>query len=97
MDASDIVSGLPAGNFDKPQSQDKINTEISQAIDKIQKDQDESALHFLEKLIERVDGCDLRGAPDGNGGSFKEDWIVVCTDQLPVYEQLIDAQDALTP
>jgi hypothetical protein len=43
----------------------------------------------LAAAIERVDGCAVRGAPDGAGPGL--DWIVGCAEQLPIYHLLASA------
>lgn len=47
----------------------------------------------LLRAIIRVDGCALRGTPDGNGPD--RDWVLNCSDQLPIYISLRSALDAL--
>ncbi len=67
---------------------------LTQAILAIQENDVETAVHKLEESIERTDGCELRGAPDGNGPG--RDWITDCSEQLEIYNLLSLALDALT-
>jgi len=46
------------------------------------------------QVIERTDGCILRGSPDGNGGG--RDWITDCAVHATLHEQLTAALYALT-
>jgi hypothetical protein len=56
---------------------------------------EEHASHDMGLVIERTDGCALRGAPDGNGKW--RDWIVACEYQEQVYPLLLDALNAIAP
>jgi hypothetical protein len=49
----------------------------------------------LQQAISRTDGCELQGAPDGNGPG--RDWITTCAAQEQVYPPLVAILAALTP
>jgi hypothetical protein len=53
----------------------------------------------LSRIIQRFDGCALRGSADvsGNPGGFAIDWILNCAFQMPIYDPMDVAIDALNP
>ena len=70
------------------------NNFLSNAISSCQKGKDSKAIATLQRAIERVDGCALRGVPDGNGKGM--DWVTDCDEQLAIYTSLTAALDALS-
>ncbi len=93
--AADVVSALTLGEFAKKGNQKKLLKELSKAVQEIQKGKPDEAIKKLNKVIERTDGCVLRGSPDGNGKG--RDWITDCDEQTLVYQALVAALGAISP
>ncbi len=91
--ANNIVMALPPYSVTTKGNQQALTNFLIQATTALQKGDLVKALDKLEKLIERTDGCTLRGTPDGDGPG--RDWITDCTAQQDVYQQLNDALIAL--
>jgi hypothetical protein len=70
-----------------------LTRHLTQALVALQNGNTGGALDKIEKALDRMDGCVLRGAPDGNGPG--RDWIVDCSAQLAIYEALTQARDAI--
>lgn len=95
--ACDLIAGMPSGSFDAKGHRKSLCNEIARILRFIGKDRLDKAESHLLGLIERVDGCVLRGAPDakGAGQAHAADHIVDCDDQVAIYELLLDALAAL--
>ncbi len=93
--ACDIVDALDASQVKSKGNQKALCNFLTQAIIAIQKDDNAKAIDKLNKSIDRVDGCALRGAPDGNGPGM--DWVIDCDPQIDIYNLLVAAKAALTP
>ena len=98
MDGSDIISALPDSDFDAKGHRNSLVNRIADVITAIQAGMLEEARNDLEAIIERVDGCTLRGTadPKGGGQAFAADYITDCTEQEDVYDILIEALDAIS-
>lgn len=57
------------------------------------------ASNGLSRIIQRFDGCALRGLADPKGIGLPDapDWIQACADQMPVYMPIDTALDAVAP
>ncbi|MCB0318885.1 MAG: PKD domain-containing protein, partial [Bdellovibrionales bacterium] len=98
MDVSDIISNLPDSDFDAKGHRNSLVNRISDVIALIQSGMLEDARNELESIIERVDGCTLRGSadPKGGGQTFAADYITDCAEQEDAYDILIDALNAIS-
>lgn len=97
-DACEVIAALPDGSFDARGHRKSLCNEVSRILRFIERDELDKAADHLAGLIERVDGCALRGSPDPKGGGQPNaaDHITDCADQLAVYDELVAAEDALT-
>ena len=98
MDANDVVNQIPDETLSSPGHSQSMTNDLSIVVNFIQNDQVAQALKQLGKLIERTDGCALRGAPDSAGqgsNSNAADWVTDCAEQIPLYEELKNAEAAL--
>jgi hypothetical protein len=89
-----LVANLPPDHVTTKGNQRALTNFILQAIAAIQEGDIERALRRIDHALIRVDGCVLRGEPDGNGPG--RDWITDYVDQVAVYTCLILAKDALS-
>jgi len=89
----EIVAALPSEDVTTAGNQNALQNYLSQAIVALQAGDVLEAINKLENAIARTDGCELRGAPDGNGPG--RDWITDCAAQTVAYNQLNDALNAL--
>ena len=95
VDTADQVDFLTDVQVTTQGNQEAFGNFLSGAIKNLQKGNDAQAIDKLFKAIERVDGCALRGTPDGNGPGM--DWVTDCDEQLAIYDSLIAALNALSP
>ena len=64
---------------------------MKNAVKQNQKGEVDKAIKELQKAIERVDGCALRGQPDVGGGGGNppaKDYVNNCADQAIIYPVL---------
>jgi probable HAF family extracellular repeat protein len=94
-ETSSVVDSLSATRVTTKGNQNALGKFSSQAVVAIQEGDLEKARDKLQKIIERTDGCILRGSPDGNGPG--RDWITDCADQAEVYEALQAALALIAP
>lgn len=95
MEVITLVGTLPASSVTNEGNRTSFNQYLTEAAKAAQKDKLDQARAKLLSAIERADGCALRGRADTNGPG--RDWITNCASQLEVYNQLMDALDAITP
>lgn len=96
--ASRLISGLVKSQFANPGNQNGILEFLTQALQRLQDGKTAEAIVWLQRSIERSDGCVLRGSPDPLGHvPPAPDWITDCAAQTQVYVLLKNALDALTP
>ncbi len=95
VDTADQVDLLGDTQVTTEGNQEAFGNLLSGATRDIQNGKDAQAIDKLLKAIERVDGCALRGAPDGNGPGM--DWVTDCDEQLAIYDSLMAALNALLP
>lgn len=95
MTAAAIAAALPPASVTTTGNQNAFGNFLRHAIDALQSGDLDAARHWLNKAIERTDGCALRGAPDPSGPA--RDWFVDCPSQLDIYIQLAAALDAISP
>lgn len=48
----------------------------------------QSALDQISSILDKTDGCALRGTPDTPGSGFTPDWIITCPSQAQIYPQI---------
>lgn len=87
------VTVLPVTSVSSTGNQHALTTFVGQAIQQIQNDNLEVARARLLMAISRMDGCALRGSPDGPGPG--RDWVTDCAAQLALYADLNAALQAL--
>lgn len=95
MNASDMIGSLLPGQLDAIGHQTALGNYLQKAISDIQSGNIGKAITWIEKTLERTDGCVLRGSSDGNGNGM--DWVTDCAVQQDLYALLTDAIDALSP
>ena len=97
VDAINTVGSLPPSSVTTKGNQTALENFLTQVTAALQVGDLSEAKKRLQDAIERTDGCALRGSPDPpGGGQIKQDYIMACTDQAPVYTLLKDALDALS-
>jgi hypothetical protein len=105
----DVINSLDPGVFDKRKDRDKLVKELEKALKEIEKGKEKHAAHAikkLEKILEEMDGCALRGTPDTKvkekkekkkgkekekKNKNKEDSIQDCNAQAQVYPLINEA------
>jgi hypothetical protein len=93
--AAGVVSALATGDVTTKGNQNALGNFLTQAAKAIQTGDIATAIDKLNQAIERTNGCEANGAPDGNGAG--RDWVTSCTAQGPILASLMAARDALTP
>lgn len=89
------LQSLPASAVTTRGNQNALMQSLSHAVVALQNGKRAEARDEMEQAITRIDGCALRGTPDGNGPG--RDWITTCSAQEQVYTPLIAALAAITP
>jgi beta propeller repeat protein len=51
----------------------------------------QSAIDQLNSILDKTDGCDLRGKPDTTGKGFTPDWIIGCESQALIEPLIMDS------
>lgn len=95
VEACALVENLNSNQVTTKGNQNAFCNFLKQATKDIQKGKIDNVIFKLNEAIERTNGCELSGSPDGNGGG--RDWITDCVAQNQVYPLLNDALNALTP
>jgi beta propeller repeat protein len=78
---------IPASDIEGPNSKAKENRRsallkrLDAVIAGIQAGGYRGAIGHLNSILDKTDGCALRGAPDGTGTGFTPDWIITCASQ----------------
>ncbi|MDR4508329.1 MAG: PKD domain-containing protein [Candidatus Brocadiaceae bacterium] len=90
----DIINELDASYspevFENPNTKKMLTNKLNAVINNIENGEYESALHKMEyELLEKTDGCVLRGEPD------KNDWIRDFDAQADVYTLMREAIELL--
>jgi len=93
-DAADLIVNLPPTDVTTSGNQNAMTNFLAQAAAAIQAGDFAEAVKKLNDLLNRTDGCELRGAPDGNGPG--RDWILNCAAQAETYMLLTAAIAALS-
>jgi len=91
--AHEIAAELAPDQVTTRGNQEAFQRHLINAIKELQKGKLDKAVRDLEKLIERTDGCVLRGSPDGKGKG--RDHITDCGAQTDLHGLLEDALNAL--
>jgi hypothetical protein len=92
---SALIFGLPRSAVTNRGNQNALIQFLGNAVVALQSADIVEARHKVEEAISRVDGCALRGSPDGNGAS--RDWVTTCDAQGRVYPLLVDVLAAIAP
>lgn len=89
----DTINSLDPGVFNKPKDQEKLTKTLKKTIKEIEKGKNKDALKKLNKVLEKTDGCALRGTPDTKGKKKKnkEDSIQDCNAQAQIYPLVLNA------
>lgn len=93
VDAADMVDALGTDQITNQGNAKALNNFLTAAIESLGSGDVDKAIATLERAIDRVDGCALRGAPDGNGKG--RDWVTDCAEQAEIYESLTSALELL--
>ena len=91
------LRGLPDSSFDAAGHRNALCHRLGSVLRSIQRGRFARASQRLAHVMERMDGCVLRGAidPSGGGSLHRADYLVVCAEQEQEYGQLLAAWDAL--
>jgi len=92
--ATQALALTPDSTLDAPGHRQALQNFLSQAGNAVVSGNWRQVRHKVEAAIGRVDGCYLRGVPDGNGGG--SDWIVECGYQTDPYFWLSTLLNRLT-
>ncbi len=91
--AADAIAALPPGSVTTQGNQNALGNFLTQAVKAIQKGDIATATDKLNQAIERSNGCEANGVPDGSGSG--RDWITSCTAQPPILASLRAARNSL--
>jgi N-acetylneuraminic acid mutarotase len=93
-DALQALASLPKSAFSSPGQRLVLSLMVSAALADVRHGHDDVFSRWgLARVLERMDGCALRGAVDSHGQG--KDWIVTQAGQAAVYPLLREALDAL--
>ncbi len=87
------IEALPASQVTNRGNKTALLNLLSHAIRSLQNGNIANACKQIEDALDRVDGCVERGRPDPSGNS--RDWVLNCTAQTSVYNNLMDALEAV--
>lgn len=93
--ALNLLAHLPRSSVTNRGNQLALGRHLAIAILALHCDHVGLARYMLEAVLERTDGCVLRGSPDGPGRD--RDWITDCEAQAELYDLVSSALDALNP
>jgi len=91
--ATTLVSSLGAGDVTNQGNQTAYVNLLANAVAALQNGQVSTAITKINQAIERSNGCEATGAPDGNGPG--RDWITSCAAQAQILAYLRSALQAL--
>jgi hypothetical protein len=96
---SAVVADLPTASLDSPGHLTSLSSSLENALENALKDLEKgkiaSAIDKLTSVIERTDGCVVRGSVDGPGPG--KDWVLDCDAQHELHALLQAAIGALQP
>jgi len=93
--ALNLIGAMPREQVTTRGNQNALQNFLTQTLDALHRGDVEHARDKLAKSINRIDGCALRGRPDGDGD--QRDWVTDCAAQAAVYPLLTNAFGALAP
>ena len=93
--ALNLIGAMPREQVTTRGNQNALQNFLTQTLDALHRGDVEHARDKLAKSINRIDGCALRGRPDGDGD--QRDWVTDCAAQAAVYPLLTNALGALAP
>lgn len=93
IEANDVVVELESVEVTTEGHQGALTNFMAQTTTALESGDIEEAILKLQQAISRVDGCALRGEPDGKGKD--RDWVTDCEAQAEVYAPLTAALQAL--
>ena len=91
--ALNLVGALTLGQVTTRGNRQALQNLLTQAIAALRVGDLDEARSKLMQAIERIDGCVLRGSPDGNGSG--RDWVIDCAAQASLHQKLTGALVAL--
>jgi PKD domain len=91
--ATGLVSSLAAGDVTNQGNQTAYINLLANAVTALQNGQVSTAITKINQAIERSNGCEATGVPDGNGPG--RDWITSCAAQAQILSYLRSALQAL--
>jgi hypothetical protein len=83
-DLADVIRAMDKKAFKHGHVKKALLQKLIAVIDLIEDGRFKQAQKRLEKILERINGCTLKGKPD------KNDWIINCSSQRVVYEKLTE-------
>ena len=99
-DALNYVAALPTENVTTKGNKTALDQFLKQACAHVQKGNPDKAIEKFQAVIDRADGCVLRGSPDGGnpvpGMPPLKDYVIDCGDQERIYGLLQAAIDSLS-
>jgi hypothetical protein len=84
MDTTININSIDPTDFRNPNQTKAMTNKINAALIAIEDGDFEGARDKLISIRKKTDGCANVGAPD------KNDWILTCGEQLPIYSQLTE-------
>src|SRR5262249_32482670 len=93
--AAEEIQALPADVVTTIGNQNALVQHLSNAATALESGNSPRAQQQLQEALARIDGCLLRGAPDGNGPG--RDWVTSCAAQQQIYPLLAAALAAINP
>lgn len=95
-EAINLISSAPSTAFVNPNSPRALINKLEAVIRQVEAGSLTSARDQLNgDLLPKMDGCALRGSPDGPTSGHVRDWIVSCEVQGQVYPLIQQAIDTL--
>ena len=95
MAAVELLQSLPRSEITAPGNGVAIRGYLGNALRATQKGDTTTAIDWINRVIERMDGCERTGVADGNGPG--RDWITDCAAQASMLVYLRASLSALTP
>ena len=88
----DLINAIPAADLKNANLAKTLGNKINAVLQDIENGLYRDALDKLENdILKKTDGCAAAGAPDRN------DWIMRCAEQAPVYDAIRRAIEQLRP
>jgi hypothetical protein len=86
----DTINSLPTESFKNSNLKKALTNKLNAVLKMIADEEYENALTKLTNdILPKTDGCALRGEPD------KQDWIITCEEQEPIYNLILETVSRL--